>query len=222
MSSSITDRANLIKNMIAHFVKRDFSVWLFVEHLASTESYGQLLQSQIIDESTEKHIPSEQIVIFSATSQEQQLCKLPFHNPNAIIFLLGLAEDFKKVVQKKYPIGTHNKARIIGIMNSHLLENMLNSGNYATSLIFDIVDIDFRLKENHTPYYSKAFSQKFNTPSPTNRDEAYSFDLALLINTVLTKKKYNTNHFEDAKQLIINLSKASYSGISGEISAMFP
>ena len=220
LSSGIGERGREIGEMTDELVRAGFSVWLFVEEVPGERSYGVLMQDHVLRTNGGKLILPHQRVTFPTNDPEPHLKKLPLDDPRAVIFALCLGADFEKIVRSAYQVMSNRKARLIGVMNAHKLPSILDDGEFSSDLIFDISDLDIRPKtsrDRSAQTFYDSYASRWGKVLQTHRDQAFSYDVALLIHKAFSEDLSGRKYIDGLRQFAKNLANTSLIGVTGQI-----
>jgi len=211
ISSGVDERADELDHLARKFIEAGKNVLLLVEHSinTSTRNYGAQLEGFIRGRDEQ---------FWASKLQSGALARLEYQPGNMaascekvrgfatsypIMFFLGIGGDFRVLVSQ-CARDISPRPKFLGFMNAYALEEERLSGAKVLDSVFEITDLDLARPGSlsATPESANRFVQRFGNVGPAVRDQAFSYDLGLVLAGALTA-------IRDARR---NNPKLSYKG----------
>jgi len=225
LSSGIGERGREIGYMTMQLEQQGLKVWLLIEEVPNEPSYGLLMHDHIIRTDGGKTIPPDHRVLFPTGNPLPKLSMIPFDDPHVVVFALCLGTDFITILRSLYDKAKPTQARIVGVMTAHLLPDLIDSKHYKHHLIFDISDLDTRPGISRNPaaqLFFNRYATQWGDIEPTHRDQAFSFDAALLMDSAFSDELFGMRYIEGLNAFSTRMSRAEIIGVTGRVKFVNP
>jgi hypothetical protein len=228
LSSGIGERGKEVGRIAERLTENGFKVWLLAETVEGEVSYGERLMNHALRGPGRSAVPGSQRIRFrrgsSLYAPESPFKSLPFEDPSSVFFVFALGDDFSNLIKTYYQRSRQPKARIVGVMTAYTLPSTIHEG-MAHELIYDISDLDTRpglTKDDGAQIFYDAYKIKYGVPDPTHRDQAFSFDVALILSGAFDKTLYGYRYVEGLHELSRRIATIDATGVTGRVEFRSP
>lgn len=220
LSSSLAEKAKNLNRLLKEIQGNGQEVYVYLEEVNNTVSYGDQLLSKVLSQKNGVVIGPGQRIRFPFGDPGQPQQTLPLDNPNAVIVFLGISQDLKRFIGQYYKRTDTTQARLISLLSAHMLPKLLQAKAYKSELIFDLTDLDVdnenEIDSKLLPYY-QFYTSKWGQIKPTHRDQAFSFDIGLLLDGALDTFLTADSYQDGLENFTKALTTSQRIGITGRI-----
>jgi len=92
--------------------------------------------------------------------------------------------------------------------------------NIAHELVYDISDLDTRpglAKDDEAQVFYDAYEVKYGVPSPAHRDQAFSFDVALVLSRAFSEDLHGLPYKKGLREFSKRIAKVNVTGVTGQV-----
>jgi ABC-type branched-subunit amino acid transport system substrate-binding protein len=190
LSSGIDERAVEVAEIARRLVDSGGTVAFLIERVANAESYGELLYRHTrshLDASTLERIQIHYFDHLHAGDVVNQPQIAELFASDAVIFLLGLGNDFHSVMDAFLQAESRPaRARLVGVMCAYKTAPSLLRGHYRRSQILELTDVS-PMSQGLTGRAREIWQNAYRSGpfDPRLRDQAFSFDAGICLVTAM-------------------------------------
>lgn len=221
LSSGIGERGETLAAITKQLDGAGLQPWLFYERVNGDKSYGVRLKDSILTSEHARALPPSRVVPYDSTNLDAALAQVPLGDPNAVVFVLGVATDFERIVTRAYPASGDAEARIIGVMNAHEFPSLFESMELKEHLVFDLCDVEISSTDgrgDRVREFYDHYTTGYGKPGPTHRDQAFSFDAGLILDRAFYASDLSDLDYSEGLELFAEaIASLDLHGVTGSI-----